>query len=329
MKTIHMKMKFTILSASGIIGGIAIFPFHAALAIEPAADTEKPPAALLGETPGQASDVSNRIGREVQENVPFIGLATATLPDMVADHLDIKPGTGVIIRTVCPDSPASKAGLSVNDIILSIAGTAVGDPEAVTSVVRDHKTGDRLALDLIHKGKPAKVEITLAERPADLAPLRQEPLLDGLPQAHADRLRGLLDQNNRMFGNDGGSPEELFENNFRMMKERMNRAFEDADVPGIAQDADGGIRFQQNSTIRMMDGDGSIEIKSAEGKTEAVVRDTKNQITWSGPWNSEEEKAAAPEDIRKRIDQVNAGKGTGFSFRFGKLPDRKPDIIDN
>ena len=322
-------MKFTILSASSIIGGIAIFPFQTAPAIEPAADTETPPAALLRETPGHTPEISNNPEREAGKNIPFIGLATATLPDMVADHLKIDPGTGVIIRTVCPDSPAGKAGLSVNDIILSIAGTAVGNPEAVTSVVRQHKTGDRIPLELIHKGKPAKVEITLAERPADLAPLQQEPLLDGLPQAHAERLRGLLDQSNRMFGNGGVSPEEIFENNFHLMRERMNRAFEDAEAPGITQDADGGIQFQQNSTIRMMDGEGSIEIKSADGKTDAVVRDTKNEITWSGPWDTAEEKAAAPEEIRNRINQVNSGTGNGFNFRFGKIRESKPDTIDN
>lgn len=328
MKTVRMKMKFTILSASGIIGGFTIFPFHLALAIEPAPDSEKPPAALLRDFSQPDSNRALRPELAPKENVPFIGLATATLPDMVADHLDIQAGTGVIIRTVCPASPASKAGLSVNDIILHIDGAAVGNPEAITSAVLHHKVGDRIGIDLIHRGKPAKVEVTLGERPADFASLSQEPMLEGLPQGQADRLRGLIEQNLRSFGSGNRFRDRELENNFRMMREQMNHSLGDNEDLSVEPQAAGGIQFQQNSTIRMMDGEGSVEIKSSGDAAEVTVRDTSNQVSWSGPWNSEEDKAAAPDAIRKRIDRVDSGKAKGFSFRFGKLR-QKSDTIDN
>ncbi|QTN34273.1 PDZ domain-containing protein [Akkermansiaceae bacterium] len=307
-----MKIGIGIISASGIIVGLNVIP--SAAAIEPPPETSTPPAALL-----QGEDAP----AQRAESSPFIGIATAEVPDMVADHLGLAAGTGVIIRTVCPDSPAEKAGLSANDIITSLDGKPVASPDALTSVILGRKAGDRLKVDLIHKGKPAKVEVTLAERPADaIARTDAEPLLDGIPKIHADRLRSLFDQNLGAFGR-GDAPDSQFENAFRQMRERLN-------LLGGSMDftfPEGGT-IQQNSTIRLMDGEGSIEIKTSAGDTQVKVRGTDNRIIWEGPWNTAEDKAAAPEDIRDRVEKVSSGNGTGFSFRLGNLRD-KADTIDN
>lgn len=264
--------------------------------------------------------------------LPFLGLSTANVPDMVADHLGIKGKAGVIIRTVCPDSPAEKAGLAINDIILSIDGAPVADSITFSETLRVHQAGDSLELGLIRKGKPDKVEVTLAERPAALnAHLGGETFFEGYPQPQADRLRDLIEQNLQGFGADhlGILPEQRFDNTFRMMRERMSRAFEE-DIPPIIQGADGGIRFQQNSTVRLMDNHGSVEIRSSEGDTRVTVRDGSNKIVWQGPWNSESDKEVAPQDVRQRIDRVNVGSanGRGFTFRFGQLGGQ-PDTIEN
>ncbi len=320
-----MKMKFAIFSATRVISGLWICPFAAALAIEPPPDTAEPPAALMKpEHPFTAPD-----GRaaQPQESVAFLGLATAPLPEMVADHLDLKPASAVIIRTVSPGSPAHKAGLSVNDIILKVDDNAVESPEALSSAVRSRKAGDRLRVDLIHRGNPAKVEVTLGERPADhVAQLQQDPMLEGLPEAHAARLRDLIEQNLQAFGNKhpGIIPDGGLEDAFLQMRQRMNRTLEE---PSINPDENGGIHFQQNSTIRMMDNDGSIEIKTTQGSTDVTVRDENNEVAWSGPWQTEEDKAAAPEGIRERIERVHSGTGNAFSFRFGKRGGS--DSIDN
>jgi len=320
-----MKQKLTIISISGIIAAFSVGPLSVAYAIEPPPDDAQPPAAL-----NQPQGVE--LNAEHQDKpVPFVGIATASLPDMVADHLDIESGSGVIIRTVYPGSPAEKAGLSVNDIILTIDGSAVGRPEVISSLMRQHKVGDRLSLEIIHKGKPAKVEVVIGERPADLvAQLNQEPLLEGVPQQHADRLRGLLEQNRKAFGHGGVPggmfPDAHFEEAFRSMRERMNQAMESA--PQFERNGSGGIQLQQSSTIRMMDNEGTIEIKSGGENTEVTVRDVDNEIVWIGPWDTDQDKAAAPQGIRKRIDKVNSGAGRGFRFRFGGLKP-VPKTTDN
>lgn len=320
-----MNPKLTIMSLGGIIGAISVGPFSAVYAIDPPPDEAQPPAAL------NQQDAPEPNVEKPAKPLPFVGLATATLPEMVADHLDLDSGSGVIIRTVYPGGPAEKAGLSVNDVILSIDGTAVGNPEVITELVGRRQIGDRLSLALIHKGKPSKVEVTVGERPADLnVQLDQEPMLEGIPELQADRLRGLLEQNRKAFGlgNDPGGlfPDAQFEEAFKMMRERMNQAMEAA--PLIEPKGEGEGQLLRSSTVRMMDNDGSIEIKSTGENTEVTVRDLDNQITWTGPWDTEQDKAAAPEDIRERINRVKVIPGKGFGFRFGNLKPA-PDLPDN
>ncbi|MFM2199481.1 MAG: hypothetical protein RLZZ505_2913 [Verrucomicrobiota bacterium] len=318
-----MKTKSRAIPTTGMIVGLAVYPLTLLPAIEPPPDDSTPPAAMFG---------AEQAERGSSGKLPFLGLSTAGVPDMVAEHLGISGGSGVIVRTVCPDSPAEKAGLSVNDIILSLDGTPVADPDAFSERIREHKVGDTLELGLIRKGKPDKAKVTLAERPHELNDhLAPQPFLQRLPQAQADRLRGMIEQNLQGFGAEhfGISPDQELENAFRMMRERMNQAFEN-EIPPITQGEDGGIQFQQNSTVRLMDNEGSVEIKSTDGDTHVVVRDTANNVVWQGAWNTDKDKEAAPQDVRERIDRVNVGSanGKGFTFRFGKSG-AKDDTIDN
>ncbi len=321
-----MRMKLTIISASGLIGGMAVVSLSPALAIEPPPDTAEPPAALLN---GVKNSPATKPQSKVESNVAFIGLATAAVPEMVADHLDLEQGSGVIVRTVSPDSPAQRAGLSVNDIILSVGETAVGNPEALSSSIRERKPGDRIAISLIHKGKPAKVEVTLSRRPANLAfGVEQEPMLEGLPQAHAERLRDLIERHMGGLGQNGGMglqifPEDLL-HSFPEMSHPKGLAIPEYGSGGQAEN-----RLQKSSTIRVSDGTGLIELNTSNGDTVATVRDENNDIVWSGPWNSEEDRTAAPDDIRQRIDKVKSGNGLGFSFRFGGPGKSQPETLEN
>lgn len=318
-----MKAKSTKLSSVGLIVGFSFCPLTLLRAIEPPPDNSKPPALLFDE---------KNADRVPTESIPFIGLSTAAIPDVVAEHLGIGVNSGVIIRTICPDSPAVEAGLAVNDIILSINGTSVADSDAFSNKIRAHKVGDKLEIDLIRKGKSEKTNVILAERPEELnAHLKVDPFLNGIQRAQPESLRGSIEQIFPGFGSVhfGKLPDQNFENAFRMMHERMNRALEE-EFPPITQGEDGGVRIQQNSTIRLLDNEGSLEIKASNGDTKVIVRDTANNEVWQGPWNTDKDKAAAPQDIRERLDRVNIGSanGRGLTFRFGRIGG-EPDTLDN
>ncbi|MFN4806452.1 MAG: S1C family serine protease [Akkermansiaceae bacterium] len=308
-----MKSQRYILTTS-FIGVFSFFAAYNLTAIEPAPDNAKPPAEL-----------EDRVEKpnEAEAKMPFMGVVTAILPEMVADHLNLKAGTGVIVRTVSPDSPAEKSGIKVNDIILNINETAVNDPEAFRAEISSHKIGDKLKLKTIQKGKPKDLEITLAERPANA--FADAPDAARLRDAIQLNLGGLLGGAlGDIQGQDG--PEgleiipqqlELGDERLKMLRKQLRDAMEAG--PKI-QPEPGNIQLQQQSTIRMMDGEGSIEFKSVGKNSEVTVRDKANEIVWSGPWDTPQDKAAAPDDIRNRIERlnINNGGGGGLKFEFRK-----------
>lgn len=298
-----------IITAS-IFGAFSLIASQSALAIEPPPDNAKPPEALVDE----AAKID-----KVPAKLPFIGVVTASLPEMVADHVNLEPGIGVIIRTVMPKSPADLTGLKVNDIILNINDTAVNDPEAFSEKIRSLKIGEKIKLKTIQKGKSTNLEATLAERPADAIAGEpdQEPLLEGIQGNQAQLLRDLIERNLGALGEGGIEemiiPDLLADERFKLLRERMNG---ELDVAPRIQIEPGNLQFQGQATMRMMDEQGSIEIKSNGDNKEVTVRDQANKVIWSGPWDTDQDKAAAPDEIRNRIEKLNIQRGGGLRFEL-------------
>ena len=80
----------------------------------------------------------------------------------------------------------------------------------------------------------------------------------------------------------------------------------------------------------MMDNQGCVEVKSKDGSKEVTIRDQQDQITWSGPWDTAQDKAAAPPDVRQRVDGLNIDndfKGNGLRLHMRQAP--PPDAPGN
>jgi PDZ domain-containing secreted protein len=77
--------------------------------------------------------------------------------------------TGVIVIEVAEGSPAEKAGLEANDIITSVDGQEVEDPEQLADIIGRHEPGDRVELGIQRIGadEPQRVTVTLDAHPDD------------------------------------------------------------------------------------------------------------------------------------------------------------------
>lgn len=64
---------------------------------------------------------------------------------------------------VMPGSPADKAGLVENDIILEIDGQKITEEQSLASVVRAKKPGDKVTLKVWHKEKEKNITVELGE----------------------------------------------------------------------------------------------------------------------------------------------------------------------
>src|ERR1043166_75017 len=65
----------------------------------------------------------------------------------------VTPTSGVLIKSVVPNSPAALAGLKSGDRILAIAGTPTEDAFDMAWVIGSQAPGSRLELQVIRDGK--------------------------------------------------------------------------------------------------------------------------------------------------------------------------------
>ncbi len=87
----------------------------------------------------------------------------------------MEPGEeGTRVTMVSPKSPAEKAGLKANDIILSVDGIPVEDPETLSSIVQSYAAGDSIRLTVRRDKKEQDFKATLDPRPKDPGQDRSE-----------------------------------------------------------------------------------------------------------------------------------------------------------
>ena len=76
-------------------------------------------------------------------------------------------GSGAVISEVQADSPADKAGLKVNDIVLQINGQLITGQGALIAIVRDSSPGDVIKIQVERDGIKKDITATLVARPKE------------------------------------------------------------------------------------------------------------------------------------------------------------------
>lgn len=72
-----------------------------------------------------------------------------------------------VVTGVVDGSPAQKAGIVAQDVIVAVNDTATPTREALVAAVRTHKAGDKVRLKVQRDGKERFLVVTLGERPAE------------------------------------------------------------------------------------------------------------------------------------------------------------------
>ena len=75
----------------------------------------------------------------------------------------IKAGSGLAALAVIPGSPADKAGLVENDIILEINGEKINQNNSLVKLIQQYKVGDEVELKVQSKGQEKTVKVKLEE----------------------------------------------------------------------------------------------------------------------------------------------------------------------
>ncbi len=102
---------------------------------------------------------------------PYLGVRYIMLNKQIAKDNNLEIDYGALIvrgekRTelaVIPGSPADKAGLVENDIILEVDGTKVDENNSLAKLIQQHNVGDVVTLKIWHKGEEKEVQVKLGE----------------------------------------------------------------------------------------------------------------------------------------------------------------------
>ena len=111
-----------------------------------------------------AVPIINEIMETGQVNRPYLGIGLASLEEIPQYYLQSLPEEveeGVVITSVQEGSAASNAGLQVQDVIVAVNGTEVGNSTDFRKNLYNLKPGDTAELTVFSSGKEKTVKVTL------------------------------------------------------------------------------------------------------------------------------------------------------------------------
>ncbi len=149
------------------------------------------PANMVGVVVSSAQGGSGAVKR------PWLGAKLQEVTPEIADSLGLKRPSGALVASVVAGGPASRAGIKTGDLITSVDGTPVDDPNAFDYRFATKPLGGVAQVGLIRQGKELAVQValqSLPETPREEIQIRgRSPFLGAtvanLSPALADELR--------------------------------------------------------------------------------------------------------------------------------------------
>lgn len=94
---------------------------------------------------------------------PYIGIGGVELDEVSARHYDLP--TGIYIKEINSNSPASSSDLKTGDVITAIDGIEVSTMDELNDIKNKKNIGDDITLDVYRNKETKQIKIKLGEKP--------------------------------------------------------------------------------------------------------------------------------------------------------------------
>jgi len=96
------------------------------------------------------------------DDEPWLGVQIEDLSDKMLRNLDLD--NGIRVKKVLKDSPAEKAGIEEDDILISYNGKKVYDSKDLVNMVRKSDIDDEVTIGYYREGKQKEVSVKIAKK---------------------------------------------------------------------------------------------------------------------------------------------------------------------
>ena len=246
----------------------------------------------------------------------FLGVYVDELDPVLAHHLKLKPGLGIVVRDVASGSPAADV-LAAEDVLTELDGQWLVNADQFVKVVRMHKPGDEVAIKFIHEGRPGTATVKLAGRDDNeddaMAPqsgFRTMPmpgLRNGFPRGwNAITPPGADDE-------DGATLDPL--------------PLPEPSPKHGNSTVRSQTRFRTSSTFN--DNGRTATLSNDNGEKQLKITDEDGKVLFDGPVNTDDQIKKIPDNCRELYEKV-AGQSATIKFKTirRKSPpqDEKTDV---
>ncbi|HEX5176148.1 MAG TPA: PDZ domain-containing protein [Chthoniobacteraceae bacterium] len=273
---------------------------------------------------------------------PYLGVITSPVSPALGAQLGLPEGFGLLVDEVVDESPAAKAGLQRHDVLKLLNEQQLVDPNQLAALVRAAGKNAQVSITFFRGGKEQKVDVQVGER---MMPDRR-PLLPNMDDirrnlqdwegSFRDKLRPLQDRmrefNDRMRdfqarmrewqknpnAGPAPTPPEPPES------PRAPHGPKPGDIlretrPGGAGEikalSNGKATTWNTAQARVFysDDNGEIVVSSLNGKRSLVAKSKDGKIEFEGSIDTDEQRRALPEHLRKRLEKIDIQTHSGSS----------------
>jgi PDZ domain len=273
-------------------------------------------------------------GPPPRRNPPWLGVGVEEASEALTSQLKLDPGVGLVVIYVAPDSPAAKAGLEQNDVLVEFDKMPLVHPAQLRRLVQVRKEGDKVELGFYRAGKKQTVSATLAKAPPGYGLLEDGEALRGdlyalthpfrtppAAEAYHDLMKAYRDQLGNLKIDQGKVQEEV-----RRSLEQARRAMEiamrystnvasEATAKALKELQRYGIMTDTGSSVTVRSSGDRVRsiVKADESGTYVIVSNPKPRLTahdkdgkllFDGEIDTPEQRAKVPPEVWEKVEPM-------------------------
>ena len=271
----------------------------------------------------------------VDREMTWLGVSAEETSEALAAQLSLEKGVGLTVNFVAPESPAAKAGLKKNDVLVKFGEQLLVHPSQLRKLVRTRQEGDAVRVTYYRSGKKESASVTLGKTKPPLGfdgegpwegrmrELKQQ--LRDLPiqPKIEEHLRNLRESMGNLKVDRQQAQETLKHSLVEAQKELQHALSQLPNVSDVLEPTKKALKEIEKSRI-LKDNNASVTIRSSGNSVKSLVRtddsgtvvivadpnprltahDKEGKLIFDGEVQTAEQRDKMPRDLWERVEPL-------------------------